>query len=214
MSEVQSNKSLINIKDNNNNNNNNPSVNKNISIVPNQQSIKMEVLQFKDEVLRELKYLKKSISEKYDSNVLLVSEKLNSYDNKIIYLNDRITELSENINTDNNMKKDISSLMEYKNKTRDNLLTIEIKMNNLEKEIKNNVFRIDNILSDSVIYPGIIGKTCKFKNFHHMLDHLLSQTSQTITYREKNTLDLNTYKKKLESIVQTLQSQKDGISYI
>ena len=209
MSEVQSNKSLINIKDNNNNNN--PSLNKNISIVPNQQSIKMEVLQFKDEVLRELKYLKKSISEKYDSNVLLVSEKLNSYDNKIIYLNDRITELSENINTDNNMKKDISSLMEYKNKTRDNLLTIEIKMNNLEKEIKNNVFRIDNILSDSVIYPGIIGKTCKFKNFHHMLDHLLSQTSQTITYREKNTLDLNTYKKKLESLVQNLQSQKDNI---
>ena len=206
MSEVQSNKSLINIKDNNN-----PSLNKNISIVPNQQSIKMEVLQFKDEVLRELKYLKKSISEKYDSNVLLVSEKLNSYDNKIIYLNDRITELSENINTDNNMKKDISSLIEYKNKTRDNLLTIEIKMNNLEKEIKNNVFRIDNILSDSVVYPGIIGKTCKFKNFHHMLDHLLSQTSQTITYREKNTLDLNTYKKKLESLVQNLQSQKDNI---
>ena len=206
MSEIQSSKSVVNDKDNNN-----PSLNKSISIVPNQQSIKMEVLQFKDEVLRELKHLKKTFSEKYDSNVTLISEKLNSYDNQIIFLNERLTELSANINVDNNMKKDVSSLIEYKSKTIDNLLTIEIKLNNIEKEVKNNVFRIDNILSDSVIYPGIIGKSCKFKNFHHMLDHLLSQTSQTITYREKNSLDLNTYKKKLESLVQNLQSQKDNI---
>ena len=44
-----------------------------------------------------------------------------------------------------------------------------------------------------------------------LLDYILSQLSQNKTFREKNALDLNTYKKKLESIVQTLQSQKDGI---
>jgi hypothetical protein len=88
---------------------------------------------------------------------------------------------------------------------------MEIKVNNIDREMRNNVFRIDNILSDSVLYPGIIGKSCKFKTFHQTLDHILSQISQTITYREKNTLDLNTYKKKLESLVQNLQSSKDGI---
>ena len=185
--------------------------NLNISLVPNQQSIKMEVLQFKDEILREIKMLKKSISEKYESNATLISEKLTTYDSKINFLNERITELTSKINTDNNAKTDISSLLEFKNKTRDNLLTMEIKVNNIDREMRNNVFRIDNILSDSVLYPGIIGKSCKFKTFHHMLDHILSQISQTITYREKNTLDLNTYKKKLESLVQNLQSSKDGI---
>ena len=185
--------------------------NLNISLVPNQQSIKMEVLQFKDEILREIKMLKKSISEKYESNATLISEKLTTYDSKINILNERITELTSKINTDNNAKTDISSLLEFKNKTRDNLLTMEIKVNNIDREMRNNVFRIDNILSDSVLYPGIIGKSCKFKTFHQMLDHILSQISQTITYREKNTLDLNTYKKKLESLVQNLQSSKDGI---
>ena len=209
MSEKQSSKSITNITNKDNNNNNSPIIQNNL--VPNQQSIKMEVLQFKDEVLRELKLLKKSISEKYESNATLVSEKLSIYDNKISLLNERIIELSGKINTDNNLKNDMSTLIEFKNRTRDNLLTMEIKINNIDKEMKNNVFRIDNILSDSVIYPGIIGKSCKFKTFHNMLDHLLSQTSQTITYREKNTLDLNTYKKKLESIVQNLQSQKDSI---
>ena len=189
----------------------NPPISQSISLVPNQQSIKMEVLQFKDEVLRELKLLKKSISEKYESNASIISEKLNTYDNKIMSLNERIIELSSKINSDNNTKTDISSLIEFKNKTRDHLLTMEIKINNIDKEMRNNIFRIDNILTDSVLYPGIIGKSCKFKTFHQMLDHILSQISQTITYREKNTLDLNSYKKKLESIVQNLQSQKDGI---
>ena len=159
----------------------NPLINQSISLVPNQQSIKMEVLQFKDEVLRELKLLKKSISEKYESNASIISEKLNTYDNKIISLNERIIELSSKINTDNNTKTDISSLIEFKNKTRDHLLTMDIKVNNIDKEMRNNIFRIDNILTDSVLYPGIIGKSCKFKTFHQMLDHVLSQISQTIT---------------------------------
>ena len=211
MSETYSNtlnpsKNYINIKENKVN-----SSSLNISLVPNQQSIKMEVLQFKDEILREIKMIKKSISEKYESNAALVSEKLTTYDNKINIVNERIAELTGKINTDNNAKTDISSLLEFKNKTRDNLLTMEIKVNNIDREMRNNVFRIDNILSDSVLYPGIIGKSCKFKTFHHMLDHILSQISQTITYREKNTLDFNAYKKKLESLVQNLQSSKDGI---
>ena len=193
------------------NNINSKDVNQNISIVPNQQSIKMEVLQFKDDVLKEIKLLKKSISEKFQSNTSLISEKFTTYDNKIMSLSERVIELSEKINSDNNAKNNISSLIEFKNKTRDHLLTMEIKINNIDKEMRNNIFRIDNILTDSVIYPGIIGKSCKFKTFHQMLDHVLSQISQNKTYREKNTLDLNTYKKKLESIVQNLQSQKDGI---
>ena len=70
MSEVESTKSIpsqnnINLKD----------CNQSISIVPNQQSIKMEVLQFKDEVLKELKLLKKSMTEKFESNTSLISEK-------------------------------------------------------------------------------------------------------------------------------------------
>ena len=213
MSETNSNISSPS-KNNMNNNNKESKINLsnlNNSIVPNQQSIKMEVLQFKDDVLRELKILKKSFSEKYEANVALISEKLSRYDDQILSLNERITELSGKINTDNNAKTDISSLLEFKNKARDHLLTIEIKVNNIDKEMRNNIFRIDNILSDSVIYPGIIGKACKFKTFHNMVDHILSQISQTITYREKNTLDLNSYKKKLESLVQNLQSSKDGI---
>ena len=44
-----------------------------------------------------------------------------------------------------------------------------------------------------------------------MLDYLLTNTAQGITYREKNSLDLNSYKKKMESLIQNFQTQKDVI---
>ena len=89
MSEVESTKSIPN-----SNNLSIKDLNQNIPIIPNQQSIKMDVLQFKDEVLKEIKLLKKIMTDKYESNTTLISEKLKSYDNKFISINDRIVELS------------------------------------------------------------------------------------------------------------------------
>ena len=52
---------------------------------------------------------------------------------------------------------------EFKNKFRDAMLTLNIKINNMDKKIKNDIYRIDGIISYSVIYIGIIGRKSKFK---------------------------------------------------
>ena len=205
MSEINSTKS--NTKQNITNNQDNN------SIAPPQKSLKMEILEFKDEVLKDIKHLKREIVEKYELNTSIFTEKISSYDTKISSLNEKIIELSLKVDNDSNNNKNIdkNSFLELKNQTRDNLLTMEIKLGNIDKQLKDNIYRIDNILTDSVIYPAIIGRTCKFKTFHQMLDYLLTNTAQGITYREKNSLDLNSYKKKMESLIQNFQTQKDVI---
>ena len=180
---------------------------------PSQQSSKMEMLHFKDEILKDMKILKREIFDNYKTDSSVVSEKILNLENKINSINQKIAELSLFLNKDsaNNIMGHMTTFTEFKNKTKESLLTMEIKINNVDKELKNNIYRIDNILSDSVIYPAIIGRTSKYKTFHHMLDYILSQLSQNATYREKNTLDLNSYKKKLESLIQSFQVQKDSI---
>ena len=180
---------------------------------PGQQSSKMEMLHFKDEVLKDMKILKREIFDKYETDSSVVSEKILNIENKINSINQKIAELSLFLNKDsaNNIMNHMTTFTEFKNKTKESLLTMEIKINNIDKELKNNIYRIDNILSDSVIYPAIIGRTSKFKTFHQMLDYILSQISQNATYREKNTLDLNSYKKKLETLIQSFQVQKDSL---
>ena len=195
------------------NNDLNQENNNNFSKSPSQQISKMEMMHFKDDVLKDIKILKREIIDKYEMDSTLVSEKILNLENKINSINKKIAELSLLLNKDNanNIMNQMTTFAEFKNKTKESMLTMEIKINNVDKELKNNIYRIDNILSDSVIYPAIIGRACKYKTFHQLLDYILSQISQNKTYREKNTLDLNSYKKKLESLVQSFQVQKDSI---
>ena len=183
-----------------------PNINLPDKILPNSQNMKNDIMQFKDEILREIKLLKKSVSEKYEFIEILTKEKFSKYDTKLSSYSERINELKSNtLNTDD-LIKEIDAFKEFKNKFRDTMLTLNIKINNMDKETKNDIYRIDGILSDSVIYTGIIGRTSKFKTFHQMVDYLLSQTSQNLTYREKNNLDLNQLKKKINSMEQEMQS--------
>ena len=189
-----------------------PNINLPDKILPNSQNMKNDIMQFKDEILREIKLLKKSVSEKYEFIEILTKEKFSKYDTKLSSYSERINELKSNtLNTDD-LIKEIDAFKEFKNKFRDTMLTLNIKINNMDKETKNDIYRIDGILSDSVIYTGIIGRTSKFKTFHQMVDYLLSQTSQNLTYREKNNLDLNQLKKKINSMEQEMQSLEVNMS--
>ena len=181
-------------------------------ILINNQNLKLDIMQFKDEILREIKLLKKSITEKYDFTNTLMNERFVKYDNKLTSYSDRINEISQNISINDKTITEIKTLTDFKNKFRDSMLTMDIKINNMERETKNNIFRIDNILTDSVIYPGIIGKSSRFKTFHQMVDYILSQVSQNLTYREKNTLDVNQIKKKISTLENNIQSIKENIN--
>ena len=181
-------------------------------ILQNNQNLKLDIMQFKDEILGEIKLLKKSVTEKYNFTTSFMNDKFKKYDNKLSSYSDSISDIKSNISTNDDVIKEVKSLLDFRNKIKDQMLTMDIKVNNMERETKNNIFRIDNLLSDSILYPGIIGKTSKFKTFRQMLDYLLAQTSQNLTYREKNNLDINQFKKKISTVESNLQYVRDSIN--
>ena len=105
----------------------------------------------------------------------------------------------------------VKNLLDFQTETKDELITINIKLENLEKDLYNNVYRIDKILTESVIYPGIIGNMCKFKTFHDFMDYLLNQTSKNITFRDKSEKDLKDYKNKMDKYLKNFQGQLDSL---
>ena len=181
-------------------------------ILPNNQNMKQDILKFKDEILREIKLVKKSFTEKYDFFELMTKEKFSKYDSEFFSYAEKINEIKSNLLISENITKEVNSFKEFKSKFSDTILTQNIKINNLEKETKNDIYRIDNILTDSVIYTGIIGRTSKFKTFHEMVDYLLSQTSQNTSYREKNIIESNQLKKKLTNIEQGITTLRDSLT--
>ena len=181
-------------------------------IVLNNQNLKMDILHFKDEMLKEIKVIKNSITEKYDLSLSFMKEKFDKYESRLNNQSERINEINTNITSNDDTIKEIKSLIDFRNKIKEQMLTMNIKLNNIDREAKNGIFRIDNILSDSVVYPSVIGKVAKFKTFHQMIDYILSQTSQNITFREKIVLDINQLKKTISSFDQGFQIFKENMN--
>ena len=161
------------------------------------QTPKMEILLFKNEVLADIKKTEKIIVDRYAKMNESLEEKFLKYEQKLDTLNEKIQGMNSDKSADNFLNENVNKLLAFRDSTKDNLMTAEIKINNLEKDMFNNVYRIDKILAESVIYPGVIRGICKFKTFHDFMDYILAQSSQNITFRNKSQLDLKNYRIKL-----------------
>ena len=53
------------------------------------------------------------------------------------------------------------------------LLILEFKLNQTNNELHKAITKYDKLLQDSVLYPGIIGNLCKFKNFNEFINYTL-----------------------------------------
>ena len=168
---------------------------------------KNDILHFKEETLKDFKEVQKKVSEKYENLDIEMREKLERFEQRITTYENKIMELSNLINTDKTIREKVDNLMEFKEKADEQMLTEKIRLDNFRNDLKSNVERFDQILKDSVIYPGVIGGISKYKTFHELIDYLLTQTSQTLTFREKSILDFKSYKTKLENIISSFNTQ-------
>ena len=171
------------------------------------KGVKNDLLIFKDEALKDFKEAQKKISEKYKKLDFEVREKLDSYERRINVYETKIMELSKMINTDKTIRERVDKLMQFKEKVDDSMLTEKIRLDNTRNDLYHNVNRIDDILKDSVIYPGIIGGISRYKTFHEFMDYVLTQCSQNLTFREKSIIDFTNYKEKLENTISSFNSQ-------
>ena len=174
-------------------------------------NINKDLILFKDDVLKDIKFFQKTVSDKLEITNTAIKEKLELYDNRIKLFNEKIIQLTNLIVEDKAFKDKVDQLYESRLSIKDNILTNEIKLTNLEKEYNDKINNINQILSDTVIYPSVIGGLGKFKTFHEFIDYIITQISKINIYREKNTLDLNSYKNKIETLIKSFQFQLDNI---
>ena len=186
-------------------------INNNIPNLNINQTSKMEILQFKNEILSDIKQSQKISENKLENFIEKIETRFGGYENKLNSLSEKLQEINTNKTVDNIINDHVKDLLTFQTETRDKLITIDIKLENLEKDMYNNVYRIDKILTDSVLYPGIIGNMCKFKTFHDFIDYLLTQTSQNITFKDKTEMDLKSFKSKLEKYLKNFTSQLDSV---
>ena len=171
------------------------------------KNINKDLIHFKNDILKDIRAIKLSFAEKYSILEENLKEKMNNYDLTIKSFEQKIIELTKLITIDKSIKEKVDSLNEFKEETRDNIFKQRAKFNEFETRITKELDNINNILLDSVIYPGIIGGNSKFKTFHDYIDFTLKEISELSLIKDKNGMDLKPFKKKIEQNIDAFRIQ-------
>ena len=79
-------------------------------------------------------------------------------------------------------------------------------------ESEKDVGTINKILSDTVLYPAIIGKKAKFQTFHEFIDFCIQEISQLNIFKTKSGLDITPFKKKIDSTLEAFKIQINNLT--
>ena len=169
-----------------------------------------EIWFFKNEILKDLKLLEKNLTDKFNSANLNLKDEVKNLNENINSLEVKLKELSTKVTEDNAMKEKINNLDSIKTKILNNILVNDVKVNTLEREIHESIVDVNNTLRETVIYSGVIGPSCKFKTFHDFIDFVINEINVLGTFKDKNMMDLSSFKKKIESSVQGFKMQIDS----
>ena len=169
-----------------------------------------ELNKFKDDVLSYLRtrdyfYMEKinsikSQSDKNDRNFQALNEySLNTFNS----LTSWQTEVQSNLDK-------INTIETFVNKANDRIVSHDIRINCLREDLNKTTQKYDKIYLDNLEVPGYIGRCSKFPNCKIFFTELIKNLDKLNTYKDKNTMDLCSYKERLENIIKNFQSLVDN----
>ena len=164
-----------------------------------------EMNSFKEDILL---YLKERDS--------FLIEKINSLQLKSDINTKKIEDLSETLNNNYNSfllkQVELSSKLEkfktydsFVNKANDKLISQEIRINAVREDMNKNFQKYDKMYLENLIVPGYIGKGAKYTNCKIFFTEVIKNLEKLNIFKEKNIIDLNSYKVRLENIIKTFQ---------
>ena len=125
---------------------------------------KIELTHLKEEVFKELRDLDSKFTNMFFKKSSEIEEKNEVSIKKINSMMDKNTEMFNSINSQKLKLEKIVELETFKNKTSDMILSQEILIKDLIKDVNDIKFKYDREITQNLYLPGYIGPSCQFKS--------------------------------------------------
>ena len=174
---------------------------------------------FRDDILQ---YFKENFQE-YSKKLHLYITKINKIEKNFEQYTSNLNKNYTNIiNSQAYMNSKLDKFKDYEsfyNQTNDKLISHEIRLNNIREDFSKAVQKYDKIYLDNLELPGYIGRCAKYKNCQIFFNDIIKEINSLTQFKEKNIIDLKSYKDKLETIIKTFNilvdnNNKSQIKYI
>ena len=122
-------------------------------------------------------------------------------DQKFALNNDKYESLLKKFESNEEIKKIKKEFSDLKKDINQNQMLNNNKLFNVEKDLKNACYRYDDLLSNNIFTPGLIGKGGKYQDLKTFRTHIDKKIAELVIYKEKNILDMKKFKEKTETAI-------------
>ena len=166
-------------------------------------SIKQDLLYFKNDVLRDIRRLEEKINIKLTEQTVVNNEQYEAYEKKLDLLSTKIVQVNTMISDNTSLEEKINNFQAFKSKAEDNLLALNSRIFNIQKESKEDTTKLEKIIEENMKYPGIIGKNCRFSSFRLFIDFILSNIKTLTSFKEEiQNYEFGEFKRKVNNDLQ------------
>ena len=177
-------------------------------------TIKNDILFFKEDLLRELKDLKQDIYSKCNHISIDLQEKIQEMTLKNNELNQKIEYISKIIETKINSSDDENNINKYeeiKKEIKSEIVSNKIQIEEFKDEFKEHKEQFDNLIKNNILYKGLIGSGCKYKNMHEFIDYIILNIDNLNYFKDHKNYDYKIYKNKLDNTLDKISNQTNNI---
>ena len=165
-----------------------------------------DFISFKNEIMKELRLLETKFISDFNSKYSTINSGFEKLDSRINILSQNNNALLELITKQNINYDKITEFQNFKDKLEQSLLTQDIKIKNIFKELDRMKIKYDKINEDNLFVTGYIGPGCIYRNLSEYLQYEITEFKKlrNDTEQTKNKVD-NTVKTSLDIVNNSLK---------
>ena len=168
-----------------------------------------ELMQFKDEMLKNLREMERKIMTKVNKNQTDFSTDLMAITKSVNSIKENNNSIIDSITEQRLSLDKITTIESELKKFNSNLKSQEKKLNDSIIEISYIRERSEKSLSDSLFVPGIIGKNCRFNSFNDYIINSMNEINKLKSEKDFNKKESKELKQKLEQGIKSLSNLVD-----
>jgi len=166
---------------------------------------KNELMFLQNEILGDIKNVETKldnkifkISSSFDNLKETTEKKINSLDNSLKIMLEKIESLKEG----DSYEKQINSKMNLLNKKIDDYFSrMDSKIVILQNDLRDSCYKYDKALANNFQVPGLIGERCQFPSLKSFLEFCHKKINESIKMKDQQNIDFKRYKEKLDGVI-------------
>ena len=164
----------------------------------------IELVQLKEDVFKELRKLDKKFTDLYKEKTSNISKDILAPLDKINIMLNKTEQMFQAV-TEQQIKIDkITELETFKNKANDVIISHDIRIKSLIKDVENIIFKYDREISQNLTVPGFIGVSCRFKTLSEFLLYNIDEMAKLKMEKDLMKKEEKELKMRIDSILKNI----------